>query len=53
MKLITTMCSTRCANMKSANPRSGLRPRNSFLFSGFTCSRKQTETTERKVTFRY
>lgn len=43
MKLITTICKTRCANMKSANPRSALSPWNSCLFSGFTWSLRQTE----------
>lgn len=46
MKLMTTMCNTRCANMKSAKPRSALRPWNSLLFSGLTCRRRHTPRTK-------
>ena len=44
MKLITTRWSMTCAKMKSAKARSGLMFVNSFLFCGFTCIRKHTET---------
>lgn len=43
MKFITTKWSTTWAKMKSANPRSGLIPKNCALFSGLTCILKQTE----------
>jgi hypothetical protein len=43
MKLITVKWRMQWANIKSANPRSGLIPQNWLLFAGFTWRRRQTE----------
>lgn len=42
IKFMTTICKMMWANMKSANPLSGLIPWNWLLFWGFTCNRRHT-----------
>lgn len=49
MKFMIVKCSTMCAKMKSANPRSGLISLNCALFCGFACNLKHTEKNKTKI----
>lgn len=44
IKFMTTRCRMMWAKIKSANPRSGVIPKNCDLFCGFDWRRRQTES---------
>lgn len=46
---MTTICNITWAKIKSANPRSGVMPRNVALFCGLACSRRQTGNIQENV----